>query len=232
MKVNYDKEFERIILENREIKICLHCCCAVCAGFCIERIKELGAWDCQLFFYNPNIMPYEEYERRAGEMEKLKGITIPGENPCQPKQSIAVYKAEGFHALGKGDFLTPFCSAQDDSTANRYICKWRNEEFLQAIKGHEACSEGGKRCEKCFYLRLKETAKAAKQLGYDYFASTLTISPHKNSSVINRIGLEVEKEIGIKYLVSDFKKGGGFSKSLEIAKRLGIYRQNYCGCRV
>jgi len=192
--INYNKEFERVVLENSEAKILLHCCCAVCAGFCVERFRELGIGELELFFYNPNIMPKEEYEKRTVEMEKLN----------------------------KKRFL------QDD--INLTICEYRHGEFLDSIKGYEYCNEGGEKCKKCFYLRLKETAKMAKELGHDYFATTLTVSPHKNSEIINTIGFEIEKEIGIKYLPSDFKKGGGFLRSLEIAKELSLYRQNYCGC--
>lgn len=103
-------------------------------------------------------------------------------------------------------------------------------KFLKAVNGLEEEREGGKRCFECFKLRLFETAKTAKEYGFDYFASTLTVSPHKNADILNNIGLELEREFNIKYLVSDFKKKDGYKRSIELSKRFGLYRQNYCGC--
>jgi predicted adenine nucleotide alpha hydrolase (AANH) superfamily ATPase len=90
--------------------------------------------------------------------------------------------------------------------------------------------EGGKRCEKCFELRLKATAETAKRHGFELFATTLTTSPHKNAELINKIGGDIAAEYGIKYLPTDFKQNGGFNRSVQLSKELGIYRQNYCGC--
>lgn len=105
-----------------------------------------------------------------------------------------------------------------------------NESFLQAVKGKEHCHEGGERCAKCFYLRLKKTAEYAKQSGYDYFTTTLTVSPLKNASKLNQIGQEIEREVGVKFLPSDFKKNNGYLRSIELSKQNQMYRQNYCGC--
>lgn len=104
------------------------------------------------------------------------------------------------------------------------------KDFYDAVFGFENEKEGGLRCAKCFYLRLKKTAIRAKQDGFDAFCTTLTVSPLKNSELINKIGEEIEKEVGIKYLVSDFKKKDGYKKSVELSKKNGLYRQNYCGC--
>lgn len=103
--------------------------------------------------------------------------------------------------------------------------------FENTVKGLENEKEGGKRCEKCFSLRLDETARKAKEIGADYFCTTLTVSPHKNSELLNRIGLQAEKKYGIKYLLSDFKKKEGYKRSTIISNELGLYRQNYCGCK-
>ncbi|MBO5224109.1 MAG: epoxyqueuosine reductase QueH [Clostridia bacterium] len=105
-----------------------------------------------------------------------------------------------------------------------------NEFFTDNIKGLEKEKEGGKRCDVCFYIRLKRTAEKAKELGFDYFCSTLSVSPHKNATLINEIGKRIEQEVGIKWLVNDFKKQNGFKRSTEISSELGLYRQNYCGC--
>ena len=109
-------------------------------------------------------------------------------------------------------------------------CDYESEKFYDAVKGYENEREGGARCAICFKLRLKETAKRAKELGFDLFGTTLTVSPHKNAELINSIGLGLEKEIGEKFLESNFKKQNGFKRSVELSKENNIYRQNYCGC--
>ena len=104
------------------------------------------------------------------------------------------------------------------------------DKYLEAVKGLEHEPEGGKRCEKCFEMRLFYTAKSAKERGFDFFATTLTISPLKNAKLINEIGFNAEKKFGVKHLASDFKKRGGYKRSIELSKQYDLYRQNYCGC--
>lgn len=104
------------------------------------------------------------------------------------------------------------------------------ERFLEAVKGLEEEPEGGLRCEECFRLRLMEAADAARREGCDYFATTLTISPKKNADTINRIGEEIAEMYGVRYLASDFKKKGGYQRSIELSREYGLYRQDYCGC--
>ncbi len=104
------------------------------------------------------------------------------------------------------------------------------EMFYRAVKGLENEREGGARCAVCFRLRLFETAKLAKQNGFDVFGTTLTVSPHKNAELINFIGKQIENELGIEFLVSNFKKQNGYKRSTELAKENNLYRQNYCGC--
>lgn len=104
------------------------------------------------------------------------------------------------------------------------------EKFYSAIKGYEKEKEGGKRCEICFRLRLEETAKFAKEHNFDYFTTTLSISPLKNATMLNMIGEQCAKEVGVKYLFSDFKKKGGYLRSIELSKEYSLYRQDYCGC--
>ncbi len=110
------------------------------------------------------------------------------------------------------------------------VGEYEVDRWFKKIKGYENEREGGKRCEKCFELRLKETAKLAKEIGASIFTTTLTISPHKNAKTINNIGKNLEDKYKIKFLEADFKKKDGFKKSVEESKRLGLYRQNYCGC--
>lgn len=110
------------------------------------------------------------------------------------------------------------------------ICDYDSDSYYSAVSGLEQEKEGGKRCEKCFRLRLKKTAEFALQWGCDYFATTLTLSPLKNSDLINGIGKDIENELKIKYLATDFKKRGGYQRSIELSKEYDLYRQNYCGC--
>lgn len=105
------------------------------------------------------------------------------------------------------------------------------EKWLKAVEGHEQEKEGGNRCEICFRLRLEKTAKFASQNNYDGFTTVLTVSPHKNSALINKIGKELENKHQIYFLEADFKKNDGFKKSLKISRDYGFYRQNYCGCK-
>ena len=109
-------------------------------------------------------------------------------------------------------------------------CDYDNNIYNDLIKGYEECPEGGNRCQLCFNLRLEKTAILAKENNYDYFGSTLTVSPHKNSKLINEIGLNIEKKHNIKWLYSDFKKNEGFKQSIELSKKYELYRQDYCGC--
>ena len=143
-----------------------------------------------VFYYNPNIEPFEEYEKRKAEQ-------------------IKVCKAAN----------VPFVDFDYDNPS------WRN-----FVKGLENEREGGARCEKCFYVRLLQTAKYAKEKGFDVFATTLSVSPHKNSEVINRVGQEISQIVGIEFLAESFKKKDGYLRSITISKELGLYRQNYCGC--
>lgn len=107
---------------------------------------------------------------------------------------------------------------------------YKPEKFFEISKGLEDCREGGERCFKCYKLRLEATAKAAKENNFDYFCTTLTISPLKNAQKINEIGHMLGDEYQIPFLPSDFKKKEGFKKSIELSSQYNLYRQNYCGC--
>ncbi len=109
-------------------------------------------------------------------------------------------------------------------------CDYDNDLWVDTTKYLTKELEGGKRCSVCFGIRLKYTANMAKRLGFDYFGTTLTVSPHKDSQLINKIGGILGTNLGIKYLYSDFKKRDGYKKSCEFAKQYNLYRQDYCGC--
>ncbi len=106
-----------------------------------------------------------------------------------------------------------------------------NELFYNKFKGLETCPEGGDRCSVCIFLRLQKTAQIAKELDFDIFASTLSVSPHKNAKLINEFGLKLQETMGIEYLISDFKKQDGYLNSIKLSKAYNLYRQNYCGCK-
>lgn len=108
--------------------------------------------------------------------------------------------------------------------------KYDTDRFYETAKGFEDCEEGGERCFRCYRLRLEEAAALAREKNFDYFTTTLSISPMKNAQKLNEIGGELEKQYGVKYLYSDFKKKNGYKRSTEISKEYGMYRQNYCGC--
>ena len=109
-------------------------------------------------------------------------------------------------------------------------CEYDNNSFKEMAKGLENIPEGGARCNKCFYLRMKKTAIVAKENNFEYFGTTLTVSHHKNSTMINEIGEKISKEENIKYIYGDFKKNDGYKKSIEMSKAYNLYRQDYCGC--
>ena len=110
-------------------------------------------------------------------------------------------------------------------------CDYDNDIYESKIKGLENEPERGKRCSVCFKLRLEKTAKLAKDNNFDYFCTTLTVSPYKNSNLINAIGKELEDIYDITYLASDFKKKNGYKRSIELSAEYNLYRQNYCGCK-
>ena len=126
---------------------------------------------------------------------------------------------EAFNASGKCQYLIAFEEG-----------KYEPELFLEAVKGHETDPEGGERCSICFGIRLKEAALLAAKGGYDYFTTTLTISPLKDAERLNAIFRAVGKAEGVMFLPSDFKKKNGYKRSIELSKEYDLYRQNYCGC--
>ena len=170
-------------------KVLLHACCAPCSAYSIEKLKELG-YTPVLYFFNPNIFPLEEYERRLNELKKYA-----------EKKNIELIEE-----------------------------KYNPDDWYNAISGLENEPERGKRCERCFEFRLLFTVLKAFKLEFQYFTTTLTISPHKNSKVIFDIAKELAKKYELTFLDIDFKKQDGFLKTMKIAKEEGFYRQNYCGC--
>ncbi|MFQ5816192.1 MAG: epoxyqueuosine reductase QueH [Candidatus Hydrothermarchaeaceae archaeon] len=162
---------------------------------------------------------------------------------CAPCSTHVVEKLMGSYDV-TGFFYNPNIHPRDEyvhrlETARGYAGKigvellegeYDVERWMEATRGYENEPEGGARCPICYRLRLEETAKRAKAGGYDYFATTLTISPHKKAAVINPIGMEMAEKYGVNFHGEDFKKKDGFGHSVEMSKEHGLYRQEYCGC--
>ena len=207
--MNYQKQLEEVIKQekNNRKKLLIHSCCAPCSSYVLEYLREY--FDITVFFYNPNISNAVEYEKRLQEEKRL----------------IEAYNKQ----VESGNFENM------NSTENASIIKildigYEPSEFFEAVKGYEQCKEGGERCYKCFELRLGKSARIAKEGGFDYFTTTLTISPLKNANWLNEIGrLEGEKE-GVPFLPSDFKKKDGYKRSIQLSKDFDLYRQDFCGC--
>jgi hypothetical protein len=191
--INYQLELEKTLKEIKgtKPKLLLHVCCAPCSSYVLTYLCDY--FDITILYYNPNISPYEEYEKRLNEAKRL----------------IKELNKENIHIME---------------------CDYENEEFENIAKGLEDAPEGGIRCRKCYKLRIEKAAKYAKENDFDYFTTTLTISPLKNSQVLNQIGKELEEKYNIKYLYSDFKKKEGYKTSIILSKKYNLYRQNYCGC--
>lgn len=185
--MNYQLELEKIInnLDGRKTLL-LHSCCAPCSSYVITYLKDY--FDITILYYNPNIEPIEEYNKRKEEQIRLCNLF-----------NIKVLD-----------------------------CDYDNNLFHDTVLGLESCKEGGSRCFKCYELRLRKTASLATN--YDFFGTTLTVSPFKNSNKLNEIGLSLEKEYNVKYLVSDFKKKDGYKKSIILSREYNLYRQDFCGC--
>lgn len=120
--------------------------------------------------------------------------------------------------------------AETKSNAKVELGAYEPKRFLEIAKGREEEPEGGERCFLCYRLRLSESGKYAKENNFDYFTTTLSISPYKNAEKLNTIGGDIADSLGIKYLYSDFKKKNGYKRSIELSREYGLYRQDYCGC--
>ena len=196
IKINYQKKLDELIetltKQGKKPSLLLHSCCAPCSSYVLEYLSRYFL--ITVLYYNPNISPLDEYEKRKSEQIRL---------------------------IEEGDWENP---------PKFMDCDWENEKFEEMVKGMENLPEGGARCFECYRLRLEKTAKEAKKGGYDYFTTTLSISPLKNAQKLNEIGAELEKEWGVSHLSADFKNKEGYKRSIELSKEFNLYRQDYCGC--
>ncbi len=225
-KINYQKILDDLLagLESEQKQadfsqhapkpsLLLHACCGPCSSYVLEYLSKY--FQITVLYYNPNIYPQEEYERRLAELKKLYEVFPP--------------------ALNTGVKVVE--------------CEYDPEQFYEAVGVRAEPElaqepEKGERCRRCYKLRLERAAAYAVQNHFDYFCTSLSISPFKDAVKINELGVEIEgrllaatattatatSEKSPKWLFSDFKKKGGFKRSLELSKEYGMYRQDYCGC--
>ena len=217
--MNYQAELEKILksIEDKyqiddkiaeKPKLLLHACCGPCSSYVLEYLNRF--FDITIFYYNPNIHPEAEYTRRLEELE---------------------------------EFLPKFSKNFENPNINLIKEEYNPEDFYTAIKIKENPElakekEKGVRCYRCYEFRLKKAFEYAKRNNFEYFCTTLSISPFKDAEKINVIGELLEKthrennptDFCSKWLISDFKKKGGFQRSLEISREYDLYRQQYCGC--
>ena len=210
MKRNYQSELDGILdritiiptAEAPAVKpsLLLHACCAPCSSYVIEYLASY--FDISIYYYNPNIHPRQEYERRLHELES---------------------------------FLPRFPPALENRVrlirANYDVREF--EDAVRITENPELASEAerGERCRRCYELRIKHAYEYAREHSFDWFTTTLSISPFKDADKINNIGEKLEASGGPRFLTGDFKKRNGFKRSLEISKEYGMYRQEYCGCK-
>ncbi len=207
-KINYQKQLDSILetLEpdaEEKPSLLLHACCAPCSSYVIEYLAKY--FDITIYYYNPNIHPEKEYNRRLSELEKFL-TEFPEAIQTKIKLQKAEYNPEDFFAVA-----TP--------------------EGFPELKTEP---EKGERCYRCYKLRLEHAFNFARKNGFDFFTTTLSISPHKDENKINSIGYTLvelnNKESALRYLPADFKKKGGYLRSTQLSKEFGLYRQDYCGC--
>lgn len=209
---NYQKELDSILAKIRASQsekrpsLLLHACCGPCSSYVLEYLASI--FDITVLYYNPNIYPQEEYWRRLNELKELYTRFPP-----VLENKIKVIEE-----------------------------KYNPEDFYTAVKTREEPelskeAEKGERCRRCYEFRLKKTFEYACGNNFDYFCTTLSISPFKDAEKINVLGQQIaldKKNDGNpnspKWLPSDFKKKGGFKRSLELSEKYGLYRQQYCGC--
>ena len=187
-----NKELSKVKEAGITPRLLLHSCCAPCSSYVLEYLTEY--FDITVYYYNPNISPMGEYEKRIAEQKRL----------------ISEMKFKNSVSFIEGTY--------------------NHDEFISSTRGLENLPEGGERCSLCYEMRLEAAAQKAAEINADYFTTTLSVSPYKNTAKLNTIGLKLAMEYGVPYLVSDFKKNNGYKRSIELSTEYGLYRQNFCGC--
>lgn len=206
-KRNYQQELEKEIkeLDGKHKSLLLHSCCAPCSSYVLSYLRSY--FDITLFYYNPNITDETEYRKRVIEQRRLiQELNQNGKSEAAEDSSSYAASIQFMEGI--------------------YLPK----RFFDMAKGYEDCKEGGERCFRCYEMRLRQAAEIAAEGGFDYFTTTLTISPLKNAEKLNEIGERLAREYHVAFLPSDFKKKNGYKRSIELSKEYDLYRQDFCGC--
>ena len=201
--VNYQKQLDALLKEITESgkrpSLLLHACCGPCSTYVIEYLTEF--FDITVYFYNPNIHPAEEYDKRLESIKRFVSEFPPA-------------------ARDKIRFVEETYDAKEFFDATNVLA----EKELQEE------GERGERCRRCYEFRMKKSWDYAERNGFDYFTTTISISPCKDAKKINEIGFALKSDTKLRYLPGDFKKRNGFLRSLQLSKEYNLYRQTYCGC--
>ena len=194
--MNYQKlldiKLEEIKKQEAVPSLLLHACCAPCSSYTLECLSKY--FKVTIYYYNPNIHPETEYNRRIDELKR---------------------------------FLSEFPTINEVKFVEE---NYNPNEYFESVKGLENLGEKSRRCYECYKFRMEKACIYAKSNNFDYFTTTLSISPYKVSAWVNEIGDELEKKYNVNYLFADFKKKNGYKRSLELSKIYNLYRQEYCGC--
>ncbi len=190
--MNTYHEFEEYLKNlTTKPKLLLHSCCGPCSTSVLELLTKY--FEVDVYYYNPNIYPEAEYQKRKKEQQKLLKLM--------------------------------------DTNIKFIEGPYNPDYFEKIVTGLENEKEGGPRCQKCIAMRLENSCLYAKENNYDFFTTTLSVSPYKNSKIINEIGRRLEEKYSMPYLYSDFKKKDGYKRSILLSKKYNLYRQHYCGCQ-
>lgn len=201
MNINYDKKLDKTIDTIDKTAPPRLLLHACCAPCATYCLTRLlGYFDVTLYYANDNITDDNEWSKRLGELQKLVSVVNSGDYEMVPIRPLKLV-------------------VQDKNSAR----------FFAVAKGLEQQKEGGARCNECFTLRLTDTKQFALDNDFDYFGTTLTVSPYKNSQLLNEIGLSLETP-KLKWLQADFKKRNGYAESIQLSQKYNLYRQVYCGC--
>jgi hypothetical protein len=241
-KQNYQKMLNKLLADESQKgkRLLLHSCCAPCSSYVLVYLSKY--FEITVFYYNPNITEDEEYRKRVAEQKRLIAV-LNREHGYAPEAARSKIPAEGL--AGKGQDSCREISQKKDSNdstpdtesiVGKYYeihvmeGDYEPDAFFRIAKGHECDPEGGARCHACYGLRLERTAQKAAEGRYDYFTTTLSISPLKDAQKLNEIGQALAAKYEVPYLPSDFKKQDGYLTSVRLSEKYGLYRQDYCGC--
>lgn len=238
-----DEIVARMKEDGERKRLLLHACCAPCSTYCLELLTQF--FDVTVFFYNPNITESDEYARRLEEEKRLiayfNARLVDGADMAHDDANNGGGANVDGAGMADDDAKTgdiAYAAIGNVAPIRILESRYDPERFFDISKGYEDAPEGGERCRRCFTLRLNEAARVAAGYNplvstgacFDYFTTTLTISPLKNADLLNQIGAEAGATYGVPFLPSDFKKKNGFLRSTELTKELHLYRQDYCGC--